>query len=203
MPAMPRISPPEGLEGHMVQRLHAIWCQDGKILYFQAKVARLHQGTVDVQRDSMAHHHVGELLGIGVPGGHISDITSLAQNSYPVGDIHYLVELVGDDDHGFAVGFHVAHDIKEPVGFLRSEDSGGLVQNQNVCAPVEYFDDFHRLLFGDRHVINFFVGVDDEAILLADFRNPGGCGFEVQLAGLFQASTIFSAAVKMSTSLKC
>ena len=150
-------------------------------------MARLHQGTVDVQRDSMAHHHVGELLGIGVPGGHISDITSLAQNSYPVGDIHYLVELVGDDDHGFAVGFHVAHDIKEPVGFLRSEDSGGLVQNQNVCAPVEYFDDFHRLLFGDRHVINFFVGVDDEAILLADFRNPGGCGFEIQLAGLFQA----------------
>ena len=140
----------EGLEGHMVQRLHAIWCQDGKILYFQAKMARLHQGTVDVQRDSMAHHHVGELLGIGVPGGHISDITSLAQNSYPVGDIHYLVELVGDDDHGFAVGFHVAHDIKEPVGFLRSEDGGGLVQNQNVCAPVEHFDDFHRLLFGDR-----------------------------------------------------
>ena len=76
-------------------------------------------------------------LGIGVPGGHISNITALAQNGHPVGDLHHLVELVGDDDHGFAVCFHVAHDVKEPVGFLGGEDGGGLVQNQNVRTAVE------------------------------------------------------------------
>ena len=73
------------------------------------------------------------------------------------------------------------------VGFLGGEDGGGLVQNQNVRTAVEDLDDLYSLLFGDGHIVDFFVGVNHKAIFLADLGNPGSCGFEVQLAGLFQS----------------
>ena len=92
---------------------------------------------------------------------------------------------MGDDDHGLAVGLHVAHDLKEPVGLLRGEDGGGLVQYENVRAPVEDLNDLHRLFFGDGHVVDFFVGVDDKTIFVADFI--GGYGFQIQLLLAFQS----------------
>ena len=143
-------------------------------------MAVFHQGAVDVQCDSMTHHHVRELLGVRVRSGYVADVLALAQNGHPVGDFHHLVELVGDDDHGLAVGLHVTHDVKETVRLLGGQDGGGLVQYENVRTAVEDFDDLHRLLFRDGHIIDFLGGVNDKAVFFADLLDLGGGGFQVQ-----------------------
>ena len=135
---------------------------------------------VDIQAHGPAHHHIGELLGIGLAGGHIADVQALAQHRHPVGNLHDLVELVGDDDDGLAVGLHIAHHVKEPLGLLGRQDGGGLVQNQNIGPAVEDLDDFDGLLLRDRHVVNFLIGVHDKAVLVADFLDSGSGGLQIQ-----------------------
>ena len=134
----------------------------------------------------MAHHHVCQRLRRGVLCCHVADVLALAEHRHPVGYIHDLMELVGNDDHGLAVGLHVPHDFKETVGLLGSQDGGGLIQNQDVGAAVEHLDDLHSLLFGDGHIVDLLVGVDLEAVFFADAVDFGCSGFQVQLAFFFQ-----------------
>ena len=166
----------------MVQSLDAVGSQDRQILHLQPQVAVLHQGTVDVQRYRMAHHHVRQLLGRSVAGGHVPDIAALAEHRHPVGHVHDLVELVGDDDQGLAVCLHISHDIEEPVRLLGGQHGGGLIQDQDVCAPVEDLDDLHRLLLRHGHVVDLLVGINGKTIFLTDLQDFGGGGLQIQLA---------------------
>ena len=61
MPAMPRISPPHGGEGHVVEHLDAFLVLDGQVLDLQALGLVLVQRTVNVQGNGPADHHVGQL----------------------------------------------------------------------------------------------------------------------------------------------
>ena len=152
----------------------------------QAEVPLLHYRPLDVQGDRPAHHHVGELLGIGVLGGHIADVLPLAQHCHPVGDGHDLVELVGDNDHGLAVRLHVAQHVEEAVGLLGGEDGGGLIQDEDVGPAVEDLDDLHRLLLGYRHVVDLLVRVHLEAVLGTDLPDASGDRLEIQPPLVFQ-----------------
>ena len=138
-------------------------------------------GAVDVQAHRPAHHHVGKSLGVGLGCIDGADVLALAQDGHLVGDVHHLVELVSDDDDGLAVGLHIAQDGEELVGLLGGENRGGLIQNEDVGAPVEDLDDLHRLLLGDRHIIDLLARVDIEAILFADGLDIPGHRFPVQL----------------------
>ncbi len=82
------------------------------------------------------------------------------------------MQLVGDDDEGFAVRLHVAHDGEEPVRLLRGEHRGRLVQNQDIRPAVEHLDDLDRLLLRDGHIVYLLVGVDVEAVFIADLPDP-------------------------------
>ena len=96
------------------------------------------------------------------------------------------MELVGDDDDGLAVCLHGPQHVKELVGLLRSEDGGGLVQNQNLRPAVEDLHNLHRLLLGDGHIVDLLGRVDVEAVLLADGLDLALGGLDVQPAALLQ-----------------
>ena len=113
---------------------------------------------VNVEAHGSAHHHVGELLWVGLGSGDVADVLALAQHRHAVGNLHNLVKLVGDDDDGLAVGLHIAHDLEETLGLLGRQNGGGLVENQNIGAAVEYLDNLHGLLFRDGHIVNFLIG---------------------------------------------
>ena len=77
---------------------------------------------------------------------------------------------------------HVAHDLEELVGLLRGQNGGGLVEDQNIRAAIKHLDDLDGLLLRNGHVVNLLVGVDVEAVFVADLLDLlGGLG-EVQLA---------------------
>ena len=130
------------------------------------------QRTVDVQFHLLAHHHLGEQGFVGVLGGHVAHIFTTAQNGHPVADGQHLMQLVGDNDNGLAVGFHVAHDGKELFGLLGGEHGGGFVQDQDVGTAVQHLDDLQRLFLADAHLVDFLVQVQGKAVLFADGTGP-------------------------------
>ena len=81
---------------------------------------------------------------------------------------------MGDDDNGLAIVAHTAQHVEKLLGFLRGQHGGGLIQNQYIRAAIEHLDDFHGLLFGNRHFMDLLVGVDIKAIALADLADALG-----------------------------
>ena len=122
----------------------------------------------------MADHHVGQGLLIGVLRLHVADVFALAEDGDAVGDREHLMQLVRDDDEGFAVGLHVAHDLEQLVRLLRRENGGRLVEDQDVGAAIEHLDDLDGLLLRDGHVIDLLVGVDVKAVPVADLPDLFG-----------------------------
>ena len=96
------------------------------------------------------------------------------------------MHFVGNDDNGFAVVTHVPQNGKELLRLLRGEHCGGLVQNQDVRAPVEHLDNFHRLLLGDGHIVDLLVGIHVKAIGIADGLDLLGHLVNVQPTRLLQ-----------------
>ncbi len=135
----------------------------------------------------MTYHHVGHFLGIGVFGQHISHKAALIQDGHPVRQAFHLMHFVGDDDDGLAAIPHVPQDGKKLFRLLRGENGGGLVQDQNVRAPVEYLYDLHGLLLGDGHIIDFLVGVHVKAVGIANLPHLFGDLFHIQPPRLLQA----------------
>ena len=136
-------------------------------LYFAAL------GAIQGELRRIAHHIRGKLVGRN--GLHIQLLNefSLAQNRHLVGHGKKLVDLVADKHHAFAFVLHAAQHIKQAVSFLRGKHRGRLIQDQYFRAAIERLDDFHRLLFRNRHFGDFPVWIDMKAVLVnhcADFR---------------------------------
>ena len=91
------------------------------------------------------------------------------------------MHLVGDDDDGLAGVAHVAQHGEKPVRLLRGEHGGGLVQNQNVRAAVENFDDLDGLLLGNGHVVDLLIRVYLKAVGVADLADLLRGGLQIQL----------------------
>ena len=88
--------------------------------------------------DRAADHHVGELLLIRVRGVDGAYALALAQDGDPVGDFHYLVELVGDEEDALALLGEAAHGVHELFYLLRREDCGRLVEDEYLVVAVEH-----------------------------------------------------------------
>ena len=73
-----------------------------------------------------------------------------------------------DDDDGLAVSLHVAQNGEELVCLLRSQNGGGLVEDEDVRASVQGLDDLERLLLRYGHVVDLHLGVDVKAVFVAD-----------------------------------
>ena len=83
-----------------------------------------------------------------------------------IGDLHDLVELVGDDDDRFAGRREAAQDREQTVLLLRRQDRRRLVQDEHGGVAVEHFEDLDDLLLADRETAHPGVEVDGDAVLV-------------------------------------
>ena len=97
MPATPRISPPIAVKLTPSSFFDPLAVQDGEALDLQPLHGRLIPGPVDVQGHGVAHHHVGEGLGVRLAGLNRTDVLALSEHRHLVGEGHDLMELMGDD----------------------------------------------------------------------------------------------------------
>jgi len=89
-----------------------------------------------------------------------------------------------DEDDGFALRDQGAHNIEQLIGFLRGEDGGWLVKNENFRVAVEQLDDFNALLNADRQVAHIIVRVHFQLVAAGNFLNAlGGFGTVQETAG--------------------
>ena len=171
-----------GGEGDVVELENAVDAAHSEVFYHNARFRIDRVGPVDVQRHGVADHHIGHLLRVGGSGGHVADELPVAQHGHAVGQGFNLVHLVGDDDDRLVVVAHVAQHGEELVGLLRGQHGCRLVEDQDIRAAVEDLHDFDRLLLGDGHVVDLLVGVDLEAIGVADLPDLLGGLPEIKLA---------------------
>ena len=81
------------------------------------------------------------------------------------------MKLMRDDYNCFSVCFHIAKNREKLCCFLRSQNGCRLVKDKNISASVKNLYNFNRLLFGNRHFMNFFVRVNIKAVFFSDFGN--------------------------------
>ena len=114
-----------------------------------------------------AHHHRGQDPLADVLRLLQADELALAHDTHPVRDGHDLVELVGDDDHRHALLLHdLAQHCEKLVCLLGCQHRRGLVQDQDIRAPVQRLEDLHPLLQTHADLPDHVRGVHMQAVFL-------------------------------------
>ena len=83
-----------------------------------------------------------------------------------IGDRHDLLELMGDEDDGLALGLQLLEDAEQVFGLVRRQDTSRLIENEHFGAAIECLQNLDALLKTNRQVIDHGVGIDLEAIIL-------------------------------------
>ena len=154
-----------------MQQLRALAVLAGNPLHNQTVDRILRFGTRNIQRDLLADHHLGQLALIGLCRIYRADILALAQHRNLIGQREHFMQLVRDNDDRLAAIAHSPEHRKEFFGLLRRQHSSRLIQDQNICAAVQHFQDLDGLLFRDRHLIDLLVRIDVKAVLHGDLHN--------------------------------
>ena len=103
-------------------------------------------------------------------------MTSPVQNGDTVGDLQHLPHLVADEDDAFALLRQLMDDLEQSLYLDVCQGGGGLVQNQQLRAPIQGFQDFHPLLGAHGNLRDGPVQLHVQTIALRqiqDFLLPG------------------------------
>ena len=123
-----------------------------------------------------ADHQVGQLLAVGLGAIQGGDDLAGAQNGDTVGDLQHLPHLVADEDDAFALLRQLMDDLEQSLYLDVCQGGGGLVQNQQLRAPIQGFQDFHPLLGAHGNLRDGPVQLHVQTIALRqiqDFLLPG------------------------------
>ena len=114
-------------EAHVAQDGHAP-LGEGEAAHGKVFLPHLLGPAGDGELHVAPHHHLGQLVHGGSRHGDAAlDHFALAQHRHPVGDLHGLLKLVGDDNDALARGLELPHDPEEILHLLGGEHRGGLV----------------------------------------------------------------------------
>ncbi len=139
---------------------------DGHVLYPENGLLRLCGGLDDLELNGTADHHVGQLLLVRVLRVDGADISALAQDGDSVGDLHYLVELMGNKENGFALCRKILHDLHELFDLLRRKHGRRLVEYKDLIVTVKHLEDLGALLHTDGYILYLCIKVDLKAVAL-------------------------------------
>ena len=86
-----------------------------------------------------------------------------------VGDRHDFAKFVSDQDDGFALFGKFLKNPEQFISFLRSQDPGRFVKNQDVGFSIKCLKDLNPLKKPYREIFNEGVDIDFQMILLFKF----------------------------------
>ena len=160
------------VEGDIVDhRLAVLLALDGQVLHRQHAFPRLERRFFHDELHLAANHHLAQFFLAGV--GHIdrADVLALAQHGAAIRHGLDLVELVGDEEDGFAFFGQLLHNLHQLFDFLRREHGGRLVENEHLVVAVQHFENLGALLHAHGDILNHRVGVHLEAVALAQLHH--------------------------------
>ena len=157
------------------------------VLHPQDLLFGLGRRFLHLQLHRTTHHHVRQLLVVGVGGVHGADVAPLAQHGDSVGHLHDLVELMGNEQNGFALCRQILHDLHKLLDLLRRQHRSRLVENEDLVVAVQHLQDLHALLHTHGDVLHQRVHVHLQSVPLRQLLHLFA-GFlflhEAQLGGL-------------------
>ena len=94
-------------------------------------------------------------MGLDLP-----DHLTMAQHDAAVGNRHNLMQLVADEDNRQPQGDRLTQRVKQRLRFLRGQNGGWLVEDQDAGLAIECLEDFDPLPFPHRKAAHPRIGVD-------------------------------------------
>ena len=102
------------------------------------------------------------------------------QNGHAVGDLHDLIELVGDENDGVSLLFQVDELLEQLLGLLCRQHGGGFIQDEDECASNQRLDEQARFFrdHAQHHVFGNGKAGDQHEVLMhhADALGDGDRG---------------------------
>ena len=135
----------------LAEALDATGVGHRQITDLQAKSGAVHGRAVNRQVDGPADHHFNQLGRRGQVGADGADGAALAQDRDPVTQRKDLIELMADENNRLAIFAHAVQDLEQMGDFLWGQDSRRFIEDQDLRSAIEDLEDFHGLLFTDRH----------------------------------------------------
>ena len=117
----------------------------------QRRAGRL-LGLLDAQEHAPPHHQLGQFRRRGVGRLEGRHHLAAAHDRDAIRDRHDLAQLVGDENDGLALLLERAQQLEQRIGLGRREHGGGLVENEDVRAAIERFQDLDALLQADGEI---------------------------------------------------
>jgi hypothetical protein len=116
------------------------------------------------QLDGTADHHAAQFFLGGVGGLHGAHVAALAQHGHPIGDLHDLVQLMGNKQDALALPGQAPHDLHQFFDLLRGQHGGRLVEDQHLIVAVEHLKNFYALLHSHGDVLDLGVQIHLQAV---------------------------------------
>ncbi len=140
-------------------------------------------------RKFRTHHELGELLRIDIgrfDGCHGAPST---HNRDRVSDRQHFIEVVRDEDDRFAFRFELSEAVEELVNFLRHEDRGRFVEDEDLRTAIEDLHDLGALPGPDRQCFDESIRFDVHAVRRPDLVDlvPSGGVVELRALGGFRS----------------
>ncbi len=126
-----------------------------------ARTLAVGEQAVDLTPD----HQTDDLLDVELAYGGVTHQRPVAQHRGSIADLHHLLEPVGDEHHGDALGLEPAHDGEQALDLLVGESRGRLVHDHELGRSRHGPRDLDHLLLGHRQVGDQPARVDVEADL--------------------------------------
>ncbi|EJX01269.1 hypothetical protein EVA_10625 [gut metagenome] len=158
-------------EAHVLKALSAIRLCHGQVDHLQNGVGIFRLRAFYGKTYCMTHHQFCKLCCIHLGSIYAAHTLAFSQNSNTVRNGQHFIQLMGNDDNCTALTLHLAKNTEQLFGFLRGQNSGRLIQNQDFCTPVQHLQNFNSLFFRHTHLINRLFGINFKAVLFAQVQN--------------------------------
>ena len=142
-----------------------------QIFHVQHHIAEMLLALFHMEIDVAADHHGAELFHRGVFGFNRPDVLASAQHGAAIRHRHDLVELVGNKENALSLRGEIAHDLHQLFDLLRREHGRRLVEDEDLVVAVEHFQNLGALLHTDGDILDLRVGIDVQAVFLAQSEN--------------------------------
>ena len=140
---------------------------------FQHYIPQLLLALGRFKADLLAHHHAGKLFCVGFTGQNRSNHLAQMQDGDNFADLHDLVKLMADEDHGLVLRNQIADGDEQLPCFLRSQHGGRLIQHQQVALFIQRLDNLHALLLSHSQCRHLCIGIHRKAVFLRNLLNVG------------------------------
>ena len=139
----------------------------------QHHVRRLRLVLLHVQNDVAADHQPGDLLFCHIAGVVHAHRAAAAHDGQSVGDLHDLVEFVGDEDDRVALLLQIPQLLEQLDRLLCGQNGRRLVEDEDLRAADQRLEDLDLLLHADRDVHDLGLRLDVQVVFFRVFLRDG------------------------------